>query len=117
MADVIALPTNHQRSWRFLEPEYRKILRNGGVQERHIQPILDEMAGYFLESLSDVQEQETVSIVLDGLTAEQQDAVSAELDRAISDAKEVMRAAFMGAFGVILRLLVQKHQGHFNEGA
>lgn len=109
MSNLIELPGNHKRTWRLLELEYRQILRSGGVDEGHVKPILDEMAGYFLELATDIKT--TFSLPGDlGFNTEQTDAVLAEFERSSSDTRAQLTKPFMGALAIILALLVQKHQ-------
>ncbi|WP_457788327.1 hypothetical protein [Pseudomonas sp. PL-6] len=114
MGQVVELPTDHRRSWRMLEPEYRKMPKRCGISEKQIKPILEEMAGYLIDCASEMN---TSFSVPDGFTREQHDAILNEFNRVVEDLRAQMTVPFMNAFGVILRLLVQKHLGHFNLGA
>ncbi|ATH82297.1 hypothetical protein NLY39_11165 [Pseudomonas sp. KHPS1] len=114
MGQVIELPTDHRRSWRMLEPEYRKVLKRCGIADQQIKSILEEMKGYLIECASDLN---TSFSIPDGFTQDQHDAILQEFNRVVEDVRSQATVPFMSAFGVILRLLVQKHLGHYNLGA
>ncbi|WP_457787194.1 hypothetical protein [Pseudomonas sp. PL-6] len=114
MGQVIELPTDHRRSWRMLEPEYRKVLKRCGIADQQIKSILEEMKEYLIECASDLS---TSFSIPDGFTQEQHDAILQEFNRVVEDVRSQATVPFMSAFGVILRLLVQKHLGYFGEGA
>lgn len=113
MGQVLQMPTNHLRAWRMLEPEYRAILKRSGINDQDAQRILKELAEYVAECDSETR---TEFVIPEGLALDQHLAIRSEFDRVINDVRWQMTVPLMGAFGVILRLLVQKHLGQFKPG-
>lgn len=115
MGTVTPLPYKLNRPWQLLEPQYREVLIGAGVDAGLIQPILEELKGYFLSITHQVNPTVDLPSSL-GLSDDQQQAVLAEFKRANQEAIRQCTAQLMAAMNVILRLIVQKHQFGFGEG-
>lgn len=115
MGEVISLPGNVQRAWRLLRPEFQARLREHGVAECHIDPILDELGGYY-ENIA-VEFRSDFMLPENFLDEERLEVLRVEFSRFLDDAQNKLYAPFWGAIGVILSLLIEKHQGNFNKGA
>lgn len=115
MGEVISLPGNVQRAWRLLRPEFQARLREHGVAELHIGPILDELGGYYANIVVEFRSEFRLPENL--LDEEQLEVLRVECSRFLGDVQEKLYEPFWGAIGVILNLLIEKHQGQFKPGA
>lgn len=115
MGTVTALPYKLHRPWQLLEPQYREVLVKAGIGEALIQPMLEELKGYFLSITCQVNPSLELPTTL-GLNQAQEQAIQAEFKRTNQETLRLCTGQIMAAMHVILRLIVQKHLSGCGEG-